>query len=160
MFRIGVGYDVHRLAKGRSLVLGGVNIPFSRGLEGHSDADVLTHALMDAILGALSLGDLGTHFPDTDEKYRNISSITLLGEVVTLMQEKEYHIVNTDSVIIAQEPLLRPHLDLMKTRLAQSLKIGPEAVGLKSTTHEGMGSLGRAEGIASYSVVLLQKESS
>ncbi len=155
MYRSGIGYDVHRLIEGRPLILGGVEIPFEKGLEGHSDADVLTHALMDAILGALSLGDLGQHFPDTDEQYRNISSLELCARVVSLMQEKKYGLLNADSVVIAQKPGLQPFIPTIRGRLAGVLGADRERINVKATTNEGLDSLGSGKGIAAYCVVML-----
>jgi len=157
MYRIGTGYDVHRLVEGPPLILGGVRIPFELGLQGHSDADVLTHALMDALLGALSLGDIGTFFPDTDEKYCGACSVDLLFRVAGLVREKNYGVVNADCVVIAQKPKLQPYLEEIKEKLSGCIAVEPENLGIKATTHEGLGELGRGEGIASYCVVLLEK---
>lgn len=156
MFRIGSGYDVHRLAEGRKLVLGGVDIPHSLGLDGHSDADALCHALCDALLGACGAGDLGKYFPDTDIKWKGISSLVLLektGEVVT---ERGYQIVNTDATIVAQQPKLAPYIEAMTITLARTLRIDPGQISVKATTTEHLGFAGREEGIAAYAVVLLQ----
>jgi len=155
--RIGHGYDVHRLAEGRRLVLGGVEIPFGRGLEGHSDADVLTHALMDALLGAMGLGDIGQHFPDTDDRYKNIDSLLLLAQVTGLLHEGHWQAINADCTIITQRPKLAPYLPAMAANLARVLKIAPEDVNIKATTEEGLGFTGREEGIAAHAVCLLEK---
>ena len=153
--RIGVGYDVHRLVQGEPLVLGGVEIPHQEGLIGHSDADVLLHSLCDALLGALALGDIGQHFPDTDPRYRGISSLLLLEQVVQKLWAHHYVVQNTDSVIVAQRPRLAPYLAAMREKIASTLQIAPAQVGLKATTSEGLGFCGRGEGIAVYSVCLL-----
>ncbi len=155
--RIGMGYDVHALQKDRLLVLGGVEIPFSLGLEGHSDADVLLHAIMDALLGAAALGDLGTHFPPTDERYQGISSIILLESVQQLLQENAYRVVNLDSTVVAQRPRLFPYLDEMRANIARTLRLGKAVVSVKATTTEHLGFAGRGEGIAAYAVALLQR---
>lgn len=160
MFRIGFGYDAHRLVKGRPLIIGGVGIPYELGLEGHSDADVLIHSLMDAILGALGKGDIGVHFPDTDPAYKGIDSMLLLKRVKELMNQDGYIINNADNTIIAQRPRLSPHMQNMRDRLSNVLEIPPERLNIKATTTEGMGFCGRGEGIASYSVVSLIKKDS
>ena len=156
MFRIGNGYDVHRLVEGRKLILGGVNIPHSLGLDGHSDGDVLCHALCDAILGACGAGDLGKHFPDTDNKWKGISSLVLLEKTGEIVAERGYQIVNTDATIVAQLPKLAPHIEAMTITIARTLKIDPDQVNVKATTTEHLGFAGREEGIAAYGVVLLQ----
>jgi len=156
MIRIGIGYDAHALVENRKLILGGVDIPYEKGLLGHSDADVLTHALMDAILGALSAGSIGDFFPDTDEKYRGISSLSLLGEVVAFMHKQNAKIVNIDSVIIAQQPKLQPYIKSIRTKLAEVLQMPLDCVSVKATTTEKMGFTGRGEGIAAEAVVLVQ----
>lgn len=153
--RIGIGYDVHRLVTDRPLILGGVAIPFELGLLGHSDADVLTHAVMDAILGALSLGDLGKHFPDTDPAYKNISSLKLLQRVSELMHKQGYEVGNLDSIIIAQKPKLAPYLDKMRANLAAVLQAPVERISVKATTTEGLGFCGAGEGMAAQAVILL-----
>ncbi|RMF83658.1 MAG: 2-C-methyl-D-erythritol 2,4-cyclodiphosphate synthase [Nitrospinota bacterium] len=150
--RVGVGYDVHRLVRGRKLILGGVEIPSEEGLEGHSDADVLVHSLCDALLGALALGDIGRHFPDTDPRYAGISSLSLLAQVARKLSEQNYVVWNTDSVIVAQRPRLAPYVEAMRTAIASTLQIAPSRVGIKATTSEGLGFCGRGEGIAAYSV--------
>lgn len=157
MLRIGNGYDVHRLVEGRKLILGGVEIPHRMGLLGHSDADVLIHAIMDALLGALALGDIGKHFPDTDEKYKGISSIKLLKEVATLIKEKGYEIVNMDSIVVAENPKLKPFIEKIRENIAEALQINVDNISVKATTEEKLGFTGREEGIKSYSVVLLKK---
>ena len=157
--RIGNGYDIHRLVAGRPLILGGVNIPHELGLLGHSDADVLTHAMMDAMLGALSLGDIGHYFPPSDPQWAGADSLKLLEKVHQLVQEKGWQIGNIDSVIVAERPKLKPHLPMMRDRLAQVLNLDPEQVGIKATTNEKLDAVGEEAGIAAYSVVLLVKAS-
>lgn len=156
MMRIGIGYDVHRLVEGRDLIMGGVKIPHEKGLLGHSDADVLTHALMDAILGALGQGDIGKHFPDTDPAYKGISSIKLLEEVVGKMRAAGYQIGNADVVVIAQRPKLGPHFSAMKEILCSALGCEADRLNLKATTEEKLGFTGREEGIAAEAVCLLE----
>lgn len=156
-FRIGQGYDVHRLAEGRPLILGGVDIPHDRGLLGHSDADVLTHAVMDALLGAAALGDIGGHFPDSDETYRGADSLALLRRVCELLREAGYAVVNTDATVIAQAPKLAPHIPHMRRNLAQAMGIAPENVSVKATTEEYLGFTGAGEGMAAQAVALLEK---
>ena len=153
--RIGVGYDSHRFADGRPLVLGGVNIPFPKGLAGHSDADVLTHALIDALLGALAAGDIGQVFPDTDEKWRGVSSMILLVRVVRDIRARGYRVGNIDAVIIAEQPRLAPHLPAIRKSLAASLAVAGSDVSVKGKTNEGMGALGAGEGMAAHVVVIL-----
>lgn len=153
--RIGTGYDVHKLVEDRKLILGGVEIPYEKGLLGHSDADVLIHAIMDAILGAAALGDIGKHFPDSDEKYRGISSILLLKHVSELMFEKGYKIVNIDSTIIAQRPKLAAFIPMMRQNIADALGIDVSFVSVKATTEEGLGFTGEGLGIASQAVCLI-----
>lgn len=153
--RIGNGYDIHRLVSDRPLILGGVNIPHELGLLGHSDADVLTHAIMDALLGALSLGDIGHYFPPTDPQWAGADSLVLLKQVHELIQSKGWHINNVDSVIVAERPKLKPHLAAMRDRLATVLHLVPDQIGIKATTNEKLGPTGREEGIAAYAVVLL-----
>lgn len=155
--RIGNGYDIHRLTTGRKLILGGVEIPHTQGLLGHSDADALTHAIMDALLGALSLGDIGLYFPPDDPQWAGADSQLLLGQVHQLIRDRGWQISNIDSVIIAERPKLKPHIHTMRDRLASTLDIEPEQIGIKATTHEKLGPLGREEGIAAYAVALLQK---
>lgn len=156
-FRTGLGFDAHAFREGRKLVLGGVVVPHSMGLAGHSDADVLTHALMDALLGACGERDIGEHFPDDDPAYEGISSLVLLEEVVGLLREKKYRLVNADCVIIAQEPRLAPYIQAMREALAFTMGVEIERVGVKATTTEGMGFAGRGEGIAAMATVLLQR---
>lgn len=155
--RIGHGYDVHRLVEGRKLILGGVEIPYERGLLGHSDADVLVHAIMDAILGAAALGDIGRHFPDTDEKYKGADSLKLLEEVKKLIDKKGYFISNVDATIIAQKPKLMPYIEKMRENISKTLEINIDCVNIKATTEEGLGFTGSGEGIAAHAVVLLMK---
>ena len=156
--RIGNGYDIHRLVTGRPLILGGVEIAHTVGLLGHSDADVLTHAIMDAMLGALSLGDIGHYFPPTEPQWQGANSLKLLEQVNQLIIDKGWQINNIDSVIVAEKPKMKPHLNAMRAKLAETLKINPEQVGIKATTNEQLGPVGREEGIAVYAVVLLVKE--
>jgi len=155
--RIGMGYDVHRLVKNRKLILGGVEIPFDRGLLGHSDADVLIHAIMDSLLGAAALGDIGRHFPDTDEKYKGISSICLLEEVCNLLKQMDYKIINIDATIIAQKPKMAPHICQMIKNISAALKIPEDSINIKATTEEGLGFTGSGEGISSQSIALIEK---
>ena len=155
--RVGMGYDVHRLTAGRKLVLGGVEIPYGKGLLGHSDADVLVHAVMDALLGAAALGDIGKHFPDTDPEYEGISSIRLLEHVGRLLDEKGYVIENIDATIIAQRPKMRPYIDQMRENIAEALKIETDQVNVKATTEEGLGFTGSGEGISSQAVCALER---
>ena len=156
MIRIGHGYDVHPLVAGRDLILGGVKIPHSKGLHGHSDADVLIHAICDACLGAAGLGDIGQHFPDTDAQYKNIDSRKLLRKVKEAIAERGWKIANVDSTIVAQAPRLAPHLPQMIQNIAADLGIAPESVNIKATTTEKLGFAGREEGIAAHAVVLLE----
>ena len=155
--RVGLGIDFHRFAEGRPLVIGGITIPHARGLLGHSDADVLMHAICDALLGAAGLGDIGTYFPDTDERYRGISSHKLLEQVISLINNKGWHPINIDATLIAQEPKLTPHFMAMKGVLSPILHLNVESIGLKATTSEGMGALGRAEGISAFCVALIER---
>ncbi len=153
--RIGMGYDVHKLVEGRDLIIGGVKIPYEKGLLGHSDADVLLHAIMDAILGAAALGDIGKHFPDTDPKYKGADSIMLLKEVADLVDKEHYVIENIDATIIAQAPKMRPFIDEMRINIAQALRISLAQVNVKATTEEGLGFTGSGEGISSQAICLL-----
>ena len=153
--RIGQGYDVHRLVEGRRLIIGGVDIPYEKGLLGHSDADVLLHAVMDALLGAAALGDIGQHFPDSDERYKGISSIALLKEVGKILQENGYMIENIDSTVIAQRPKLLPYRPQMAENIAAALGIEKEQVSVKATTEEGLGFTGTGEGISAQAIALL-----
>jgi len=157
MFRVGIGYDVHALAPGYDLVIGGVKIPHEKGLKGHSDADVLVHAICDALLGALSLGDIGYHFPDTDPEFKGISSLKLLSRVSELIREKGYTVVNVDSVVVAQRPKLAPFIEDMKKNISSVLGILPAQVSVKATTTERLGFEGREEGISAQAVVLLKR---
>ncbi|MGL4873409.1 MAG: 2-C-methyl-D-erythritol 2,4-cyclodiphosphate synthase [Clostridium sp.] len=153
--RIGLGYDVHRLVESRDLILGGVTIPHTTGLLGHSDADVLIHAIMDALLGASGLGDIGTHFPDTDPKYKGISSINLLEHVGLLLKENNFKIGNIDSTIIAQKPKMAPHINLMKENISKALNIDINQINVKATTEEKLGFTGEELGISSQAICLL-----
>lgn len=155
--RIGMGYDVHKLVENRDLILGGVNIPYEKGLLGHSDADVLLHAIMDSLLGASALGDIGKHFPDTDPKYKGISSISLLKEVGKLLKENNFEIGNIDSTIIAQKPKMAPHILKMRENIAEALNISIDQINVKATTEEGLGFTGEGLGISSQSICLLTK---
>ncbi len=157
MIRIGNGYDVHKLVDGRKLVLGGIEIPHVKGVLGHSDGDVLIHAIMDAILGALALGDIGKHFPDTDMKYKGIDSKILLKKVYEIMTDKGYKIGNLDSIIVAQKPKLKDYIDSMRKTIAEILHVEVENVSVKATTEEKLGFTGEEQGIKSYCVVLLNK---
>lgn len=154
--RIGMGYDVHKLVEGRKLILGGVDIPYEKGLLGHSDADVLIHAVMDALLGAAGLDDIGKHFPDTDERYKGISSIKLLMHVGELLRENHFKIGNIDATIIAQRPKMRPHIDEMRQNMAKALNIPVEDINVKATTEEGLGFTGEGLGISSQAICLLE----
>ncbi len=153
--RVGTGYDVHRLTPGRDLILGGVKIPFEKGLLGHSDADVLLHAVMDALLGAAALGDIGKHFPDSDPAYKGISSVTLLKKVGELLGEKGFLVENIDATVIAQAPKLRPYIDVMRENIAVALEMDSGCVNVKATTEEGLGFTGAGEGIAAQAVCML-----
>ena len=154
--RIGHGYDVHRLTEGRKLILGGVDIPYEKGLLGHSDADVLVHAVMDALLGAAALGDIGKHFPDTDEKYRGISSLKLLEHVGNLLEQEHYIIENIDATVIAQKPKLRPYIEEMEQNIADTLHLAKNQVNVKATTEEHLGFTGEGLGIAAHAVALIE----
>lgn len=153
--RIGHGYDVHRLKEGRELILGGVNIPYERGLDGHSDADVLAHAIADALLGAAALGDIGKHFPDTDERYKGADSLMLLNRVVSVLSMRGYSISNVDATIIAQAPKLAPYIELMRKKLALAMRVGTDRVSVKATTEEKLGFTGNGDGIAAHAVCLI-----
>jgi 2-C-methyl-D-erythritol 2,4-cyclodiphosphate synthase len=153
--RIGNGYDIHRLVPERPLILGGVHIPHELGLLGHSDADALTHAIMDAMLGALSLGDIGLYFPPTDPQWKGADSLELLAQVDRLIHDRGWQIGNIDSVVVAERPKLKPHIAAMRDRLATALHLAPDQVGVKATTNEKLDATGREEGIAAYAVVLL-----
>ncbi len=155
--RVGHGYDVHRLAEGRKLILGGVDIPWERGLLGHSDADVLTHAVMDALLGAAGLGDIGTHFPDTNPAYAGADSMKLLAHVVELLREQGFSVGNVDATVLAQRPKLAPHIPAMRDNLARVMGVSPDRVNVKATTEEGLGFTGSGEGIAAHAVALIEQ---
>ena len=154
--RIGHGYDVHRLTEGRRLILGGVDIPWEKGLLGHSDADVLTHAVMDALLGAAGLGDIGKHFPDTDPAYAGADSLKLLEHVTALLRERGFVVGNVDATVLAQRPKLAPHIPQMRDNLARTMEVGPEQVNVKATTEEGLGFTGSGEGMAAHAVALIE----
>lgn len=156
--RVGFGYDVHALVKGRPLILGGVKIPYLLGLQGHSDADVLIHAISDALLGAISEGDIGRHFPDSDPQYKNIQSTILLKRVMTMMREKGFHILNIDTTILAQKPRLSDHIPRMVKEIADTLEIETGRVNVKATTSEGLGFAGRGEGIAVHAIALVEED--
>ncbi len=155
--RIGFGYDVHTFASGRPLILGGITIPFERGLSGHSDADTVIHAVVDALLGAAALGDIGQHFPSTDERWKNQPSSVFLDHTYELLYQEHYVISNIDATIVAEQPKLAPHIQAMRTHLAEHLHLTREQVSVKATTTDGLGFAGREEGIACYAVVLLEK---
>ena len=157
MLRIGNGYDVHKLVEGRKLILGGVEIPHTKGVLGHSDGDVLVHAIMDAMLGALALGDIGQHFPDTDMQYKNIDSMLLLSKVKELIYSKGYRVINLDSIIVLQKPKVKPYIEAMRKRVAEVLEIEVDQVSVKATTEEKLGFTGEESGVKSYCVVLLEK---
>lgn len=155
--RVGMGYDVHKLVEGRKLILGGVEIPYEKGLLGHSDADVLVHAIMDALLGAAALGDIGLHFPDTDSEYSGISSIELLKRVAMFLEDNQYLIENIDATIIAQRPKMRPYIEAMRTCVAEALGLEVNQVNIKATTEEGLGFTGSGEGISAQAICALEK---
>lgn len=155
--RIGHGYDVHRLVEGRKLILGGVDIPWEKGLLGHSDADVLLHALMDALLGAAALGDIGLHFPDKDERYRGADSLELLREVKKMLDKVGYRLVNADCTVLAQKPKLMPYIQQMRANIAEALDTDLNRISVKATTEEGLGFTGDGSGIAAHAVVLIEK---
>ena len=156
MTRTGLGYDSHRLAEGRRLILGGVQIAHEQGLAGHSDADVLTHAVIDALLGAAGLQDIGHHFPDTDERFKDADSIELLGEVISMVRQRELRIVNVDATVVIEKPKLAPHREQIRDSLAGALGLPPEDVNVKATTGEGIGFVGRGEGVAAMAVATLE----
>jgi 2-C-methyl-D-erythritol 2,4-cyclodiphosphate synthase len=158
MYRIGNGYDVHKLVENRKLILGGVEIPHEKGVLGHSDGDVLVHAIMDAILGALALGDIGKYFPDTDIFYKGIDSFILLGKVKELMDKKNYEVVNLDSIIVAQRPKINPYIDEMREKISKILETDKSNISVKATTEERLGFTGNEEGIKSYATILLCKK--
>ena len=155
--RVGIGYDVHKLVVDRDLIVGGIKIDYEKGLLGHSDADVLTHAIMDALLGAAALGDIGKHFPDTAAEYEGSDSIALLGVVKEMLKEKNYKVINIDAIIIAQEPKMAPHIMAMRERISSALGIGVDDVNIKATTEEGLGFTGSKEGISSQAIALIDK---
>jgi len=157
MARIGTGYDVHRLVAGRKLMIGGVDIPFEKGLSGHSDADVLLHAICDALLGAAGLGDIGRHFPDTAPIYKDISSLMLLEEVRRLLVEAGFRVNNVDATIVAEKPKMAPYIPAMITNISEAIKVERSAINVKATTTEGLGFAGRGEGMAAYAVALIRK---
>jgi 2-C-methyl-D-erythritol 2,4-cyclodiphosphate synthase len=156
--RIGLGHDVHAFTTGRPLVLGGIDVPYARGLAGHSDADVLAHALMDALLGAMREGDIGAHFPDTDPAYEGISSMQLLSRVAALMGERGWRLVDADCVVVLEAPRIAPYRDAMRARMSEALAVDTERIGLKATTTEGLGLTGRGEGVAATAVVLVERD--
>ncbi len=155
--RVGIGYDVHKLVEGRKLILGGVDIPYEKGLLGHSDADVLLHAIKDAMLGAVALGDIGKHFPDTDERYRGVSSIKLLIEVNKRLREKKYKVNNIDSIIIAEKPKMAPYIKEIRQNISTALNVDIDCINVKATTTESLGFTGKGEGIAAQAVVSVEK---
>lgn len=153
--RIGIGYDIHRLVAGRRLVLGGVEIPFEKGLLGHSDSDVLTHAICDALLGAAALGDIGTHFPDTDPRWAGVSSLELLARVVEMLADRGYRVANVDATVMAERPKLKPYVQAIRERLASALRVDVDLMSVKAKTSEGLDSVGRGEAIAAQAIALL-----
>jgi len=155
-FRCGIGYDAHRLVSGRKLILGGVKIPHPRGLEGHSDADVLSHAIADAMLGALGAGDIGKHFPNTEESIRGISSIEILRHVATIAAQKNARVVNVDATVLAEAPKISPHIVAMQEKIANALGVKANAISIKATTNEGLGAIGRSEGMAAIAVASVE----
>ncbi|HEY2103992.1 MAG TPA: 2-C-methyl-D-erythritol 2,4-cyclodiphosphate synthase [Chthoniobacterales bacterium] len=156
MIRCGIGYDAHRLAEGRKLVLGGVEIPHQRGLDGHSDADVISHAIADALLGSMGEGDIGRHFPNTDRAFQNISSLEILKHVRTLLAEKNARMINIDATLIAEAPKIQPHIDAMRKKIAAALACEPSSISIKATTNEGLGTIGRGEGMAAIAMALVE----
>lgn len=158
--RIGFGFDVHRFAEGRKLVLGGVEIPYPLGLEGHSDADVLLHAVMDALLGAAALGDIGKHFPPTDAQYKGASSIELLNRVGSLLHTHHFDIINIDSTVVLEQPKLHPYIDMMRKNIAAALSLTPDQVSVKATTNERLGFIGKGEGTAAHAIAAIIKRES
>jgi 2-C-methyl-D-erythritol 2,4-cyclodiphosphate synthase len=158
MIRCGIGYDVHRLAEDRQLILGGVEIPHSRGLEGHSDGDVLSHAIADALLGAIGAGDIGQHFPNTDESIRGISSVKILQRVSELLAEKKARAVNVDATVIAEAPTIAPHIRTMRKKIAQAIGATESRISIKATTNERLGAIGRGEGIAAMAIATVEQE--
>jgi 2-C-methyl-D-erythritol 2,4-cyclodiphosphate synthase len=158
MIRTGIGYDVHRLIEGRKLILGGVEIPHARGLEGHSDADVLSHAIADALLGAIGAGDIGQHFPNTDESFRNISSLDILRHVAALLTKNKAQPINVDATVIAEAPRIAPHISAMREKIATAILLEESRVSIKATTNERLGAIGRGEGIAAMAVAAVEME--
>ena len=158
MIRCGIGYDVHRLATGRKLILGGVEIAHSRGLEGHSDADVLSHAIADALLGAIGEGDIGQHFPNTDESIRGMSSIEILRDVNALLTKNKARAINVDATILAEAPKIAPHIPVMRKAIARAIGLDESRIGIKATTNEGLGAIGRSEGIAAMAIATVEQE--
>jgi 2-C-methyl-D-erythritol 2,4-cyclodiphosphate synthase len=156
-YRIGIGYDIHRLVDGRKLLLAGVRVPFMKGLLGHSDSDVLAHAICDALLGAAALGDIGTHFPDTDPRWRGASSLDFLRQAVKLIGEKGYRVANVDATVIAEQPKLKPHMQAMREQLATVLEMNLDAVSVKAKTNEGLDAIGRGEAMAAHAVVMIAR---
>ena len=156
--RVGIGYDIHRLVGDRKLVLGGIEIPFDKGLLGHSDSDVLSHAICDALLGAAALGDIGTHFPNTDDRFEGISSLDMLAQIVAKIAERGYSVLNVDSIVVAEQPKLAPHIPSMRGRLAEVLGIDLSRVSVKAKTNEGLDSVGRTEAIAAHAVAILSEQ--
>lgn len=159
MHRIGFGFDAHKFSEGRKLMLGGLEIPFGLGLSGHSDADVLTHAICDALLGALGDGDIGTHFPDSDPRYKGVSSLSFLREIMHMLKRDGYEVGNIDCVIVCEKPRIAPHIQAIKDSLSQVMGLPGNRIGIKATTTDGMGFTGRGEGIASYAVALIKPAS-
>lgn len=157
MLRVGFGYDAHKFVKGRKLILGGVEVPYSKGLFGHSDADALLHSICDAILGALAEGDIGKHFPDADKKYKGISSLKLLSEVSRILKQKRAKLVNIDTTIVAEKPKLAGYTEKMRKNISSTLKISSDKISVKATTQNGLGFIGKGQGIASFAIVLLEK---
>lgn len=156
--RIGFGFDVHRFAEGRKLILGGVEVPYTQGLEGHSDADIVLHALMDALLGAAALGDIGKHFPNTDPRYKDISSLTLLAQVGTLLQDEHFSIINADITVVMEKPTILPYADEMRRNIAATLNMALDTVSIKATTNERLGFIGHGEGAAAYAVASIVRQ--
>lgn len=156
--RVGFGWDIHRLVEGRRLVLGGITIPFPKGLLGHSDGDALAHAIVDALLGAAALGDIGSHFPPTDPRYKDADSIALLAQVVRVLAQRGWRIRNVDSTVVAEQPTLRPFLDAMRQKLANCLGVPPDCVNIKAKTAEGLGPVGQQEAIAAYAVAMVEEQ--
>jgi len=158
MIRCGIGYDVHRLVEGRKLILGGVEIAHPHGLAGHSDADVLSHAIADALLGAIGAGDIGQHFPNTDEAFRDMSSLEILRRVTKLLADKKARVINVDATVIAEAPKLAPHIPAMRKKIAQATSLSESNVGVKATTNESLGAIGRGEGIAAMAIATVEQE--